>query len=553
MKIVKVFVGDVEKECPIGTTFLKIAEEFQEKYEHEIALVMENNKLQELHKTVTGDCHIDFVTTKESAGNKAYKRSATLLMLKSFYDVVDNDKLEKVRVLYHIDNGYYCTIKGDIELNKELLSKVKNRMMELVEKNLPIKKTTLNSSEAIERFRDYGMFDKERLFKYRLVSSVNVYSIDKFEDYYYGYMLPSTGYIKYFDLCLYDEGFILQFPDYDGGTEISEFQPPVKLFHVLKESTKWGDMMGIDTVAALNDKVANGTIEHYILVQEALFEKKIAQIAEEIAQHPNKKLIMIAGPSSSGKTTFSHRLSVQLIAHGLKPHPIPIDNYYLDREQIPLDEHGERDFECIEALDIEQFNKDMQALLAGEKIELPDFSFKTGKREYNGNFLQLGKEDILVIEGIHGLNDKLSYALPKERKFKIYISALTQLNIDEHNRIPTTEGRLIRRIVRDARTRGTSAKETLAMWPSVRRGEEKHIFPFQEQADIMINSALNYELAVLKLYADPLLFGIEPDEPEYNEAIRLLKFLDYFVSIPSESIAKNSIVREFIGGSCFKV
>ncbi|RDU24338.1 nucleoside kinase [Anaerosacchariphilus polymeriproducens] len=553
MEAVKVYVGEEEREYPTGTTFLKIAKEFQNKFQNEIALAMVDNKLQELHKTVQHECHISFVTTKESAGNKAYKRSATLLMLKSFYDVVDVSKLKKVRVLYHLDNGYYCKVTGDIKINEELLKKLKNRMKELVERDIPIHKKTLNSNEAIEKFGEYGMHDKERLFKYRLVSNVNIYSIEKFEDYYYGYMVPSTGYLKNFDLCLFDEGFVLQFPDQDGGTEISGFQPPKKLFQVLKESTKWGEMIGIDTVGALNDKVADGSIKNCILIQEALFEKKIAGIVEKIIQHPDKKLIMIAGPSSSGKTTFSHRLSIQLMAQGLKPHPIPIDNYYLDRDQIPLDEHGERDFECLEALDIERFNKDMLALLAGECVEIPQFSFETGKREMKGRCLQLGKDDILVIEGIHGLNDSLSYELPKESKFKIYISALTQLNIDEHNRIPTTDVRLIRRIVRDARTRGTSAKETLSMWKSVRRGEERHIFPFQEQADIMINSALIYELAVLKLYADPLLFGIEPDEQEYNEAIRLLKFLDYFVSIPSESIPQNSIVREFIGGSCFKV
>lgn len=262
---------------------------------------------------------------------------------------------------------------------------------------------------------------------------------------------------------------------------------------------------------------------------------------------------MIAGPSSSGKTTFSHRLSIQLMAHGMKPHPIAVDNYFVNRDKTPLDEFGEKNYECLEAIDVEQFNKDMLALLRGEKVELPVFNFKTGMREYRGDFLQLGKEDVLVIEGIHGLNDKLSYALPIENKFKIYISALTQLSIDEHNRIPTTDGRLIRRIVRDARTRGISAKETIARWPSVRRGEEENIFPFQEQADVMFNSALVYELACLKLYAEPLLFSIGKKEPEYVEAKRLLKFFDYFVAVPSEEVPHNSILREFVGGSCFDV
>ena len=288
-------------------------------------------------------------------------------------------------------------------------------------------------------------------------------------------------------------------------------------------------------------------------MQEAIQESGIARIAEQIVEAGNKKFVMIAGPSSSGKTTFSHRLSIQLAAHGMKPHPIAVDNYFVNREHTPLDEFGEKDYECLEAIDVEQFNKDMLALLNGERIELPVFNFKTGQREYKGDFLQLGKEDILVIEGIHGLNDKLSYALPKESKFKIYISALTQLNIDEHNRIPTTDGRLIRRIVRDARTRGTSAKDTIARWPSVRRGEEKNIFPYQEEADVMFNSALIYELAVLKPYAEAILFGIPKDAPEYIEAKRLLKFLDYFIGISSEDILKNSLMREFVGGSVFNV
>ena len=287
--------------------------------------------------------------------------------------------------------------------------------------------------------------------------------------------------------------------------------------------------------------------------REAMQEGRISEIAAQIAAAGNKKFVMIAGPSSSGKTTFSHRLSIQLAAHGMKPHPIAVDNYFVNREFTPVDEFGEKNFECLEAIDVKQFNQDMLDLLDGKRVELPVFNFKTGHREYKGDFLQLGKEDVLVIEGIHGLNDKLSYALPQESKFKIYISALTQLNIDEHNRIPTTDGRLIRRIVRDARTRGTSAKETIARWPSVRRGEEQNIFPFQEEADVMFNSALIYELACLKVYAEPLLFGIDKNEPEYAEAKRLLKFFDYFLPVPSEAVPHNSILREFIGGSCFNV
>lgn len=312
-------------------------------------------------------------------------------------------------------------------------------------------------------------------------------------------------------------------------------------------------MLDISTVGDLNERIVNGEINELILIQEALQEKKMGEMAEQILNNPSKRLVMIAGPSSSGKTTFSHRLSIQLSAHGLKPHPIAVDDYFVDRDKTPVDAEGKHNFECLEAIDVKQFNQDMNALLAGERVELPHYNFKTGKREYKGNYKQLGENDILVLEGIHCLNDQLSHSLPRDSKFKIYISALTQLNIDEHNRIPTTDGRLLRRMIRDARTRGTSAKGTISMWPSVRRGEEKYIFPFQEEADVMFNSALIYELAALKLYAEPLLFSIDPDEPEFLEAKRLLKFLDYFVGMPSESIPHNSILREFVGGSCFNV
>ena len=311
--------------------------------------------------------------------------------------------------------------------------------------------------------------------------------------------------------------------------------------------------MKIDTVGALNEQISQGNIKDIILVAEALQEKKIAEIATMIAESKDKKFIMIAGPSSSGKTSFSHRLSIQLKANGLNPHPIGVDDYFVNRDITPRDENGNYNFEVLEALDVEQFNKDMLDLLDGKTIKMPTYNFITGKREYKGNTLTLGKDDILVIEGIHGLNDKLSYALPKNSKFKIYISALTQLNIDEHNRISTTDGRLIRRMVRDARTRGISAEETIARWQSVRNGEESYIFPFQEEADVMFNSALIYELSVLKQFAEPLLFGIPSTSPEYVEAKRLLKFLDYFLGVNTEDIPNNSLVREFVGGSCFNV
>lgn len=311
--------------------------------------------------------------------------------------------------------------------------------------------------------------------------------------------------------------------------------------------------MGVDTVGDLNDKICKGEINDLILVQEAFQERRIGEIAKEIAERPGIKFIMIAGPSSSGKTTFSHRLSIQLRTYGLKPHPIALDDYFVDREKTPRDENGDYNFECLEALDVELFNRNMVDLLAGKEVHLPTFNFMTGKSEYKGNIKKLGPDDVLVLEGIHGLNDKMSYALPNESKYKIYISALTTLNIDDHNRIPTTDGRLLRRMVRDARTRGASAKRTIQMWPSVRKGEEENIFPFQEQADAFFNSASIYELAALKQYAEPLLYEIGEDEPEYHEAKRLLKFLDYFLGLGTDQLPNNSIVREFAGGSCFPV
>ncbi len=550
---VKVNVCGEVREYPYKTTYLEIAKEFVDKYEDDVVLALVNGRLRELHKTLKEECDIEFVTTSQDAGNKAYKRSTTLLMLKSVYDVLGHDNVERVKIHYSVSKGYYCTVDGDVIIDQEFIDKLKARMKELVEENIPIMKRSINTDDAIKLFKKYGMNDKEKLFKYRRPSKVNIYSLNDFEDYFYGFMAQSTGVLKYFDVFLYKEGFVLQLPTKKAPKEIPPFEPREKLFEVMKESGKWGKMLEIDTVGALNDKICDGQTAELCLVQEALQEKKIAEIAQMIINRENVKFVMIAGPSSSGKTTFSHRLSVQLRANGLKPHPIAVDDYFKNRVDSPRDENGNYNFECLEAIDVELFNKDMTALLKGEEVELPVYNFKTGCREYRGNFKKLGPDDVLVIEGIHGLNDALSYSLPKENKFKIYISALTQLNIDEHNRIPTTDGRLIRRMVRDARTRGTSAQNTIAMWHSVRKGEEQYIFPFQEEADVMFNSALIYELAVLKPYAESLLFGIDKECPEYLEAKRLLKFLDYFLTIGSDDIPNNSILREFVGGSCFNV
>lgn len=541
-----------KKQYPKGTTYEEIVSEYQPAYENQIALVAVDGKIRELFKKATKDGELKFFTLKDNIGGKSYIRTATMMLLKAVYDVAGPEYAQGCRVEFTVGNGYYINT-GDLKVTEELAGKLKARMKELAELKMPLLKKSVALEDAMALFREKGMQDKEKLFRYRRSSFVNIYEMEGYFDYYYGFMLPHAGYVKYFDLLTYADGLMLLLPDKKDPCNVGEMTERKLLFQTLKEAEKWGERVKITTVGDLNDQICNGSISDMILVQEAEQERKIGEIAKEIAKRGDVKFVMIAGPSSSGKTSFSHRLSIQLRTQGMKPHPIALDDYFVDREFTPRDENGDYNFECLEAIDVEQFNRDMCALLAGETVEMPTFNFKVGKREYKGNTLKLEEGDILVIEGIHGLNEKTSYALPSESKYRIYISALTSLNIDEHNRIPTTDVRLIRRMIRDARTRGSSAQRTIQMWPSVRRGEEENIFPFQEDADAMFNSALIYELAVLKQFAEPLLFGITKDQPEYYEAKRLLKFLEYFLGVSSENLPNNSICREFVGGSCFNV
>ena len=536
-----------------GVQYELIAEQYQNECTSQIALVEINGKIQELMKRVSRDCELKFITYENDIGHKTYVRSAIMLMMKAIKDVAGMEMAVNTKVEFTIGPGYYCAFRGGMKMDTATIEKVKDRMGELADMDLLVTKKAYPAEEAVALFKELGMKDKVSLFRYRRSSNINVYCLGDYYDYYYGYMLPSTGYIRCFDLFPYEEGMILLLPEKEEPEKLPTFVPKKKLFQTLMMTSDWNRDMGIDTVGDLNDQSCQGNISDMILVQEALQERRIGEIARDIARREGVKFVMIAGPSSSGKTSFSHRLSIQLRTYGLKPHPIGLDNYYLNHDKTPLDDEGKPDYECLEALDVEQFNTDMSRLLGGESVELPSFNFKTGKREYRGKITTLGPEDILVIEGIHGLNEKMSYSLPAESKFKIYISALTCLNVDEHNRIPTTDGRLLRRMVRDARTRGTSADKTIAMWPSVRRGEEKYIFPFQEDADAMFNSAMTYELAVIKQYAEPLLFNIRKGEPGYHEAKRLLKFLEYFLGVSSEELPTNSLCREFVGGSCFDV
>lgn len=551
--MIQVTVEGQLREYEEGSLLMDVAKEFQPQFEHDILLAFVNGKLRELHKKVKPDMDIHFLTGKDRPGIQTYRRSALFVMLKALYEIAGHEKIEKVCVDFSVGDGLFVEVKGDFPTSQEMVGKIKEKMWEYVEAKIPIMKRSVNTDEAVELFHRHGMYDKERLFRYRRSSRVNIYSMGGFEDYFYGYMVQNTSYIRYFDLIPYQHGFVLMLPSSMDPETVPQLRDRPKLFSVLREAGEWSEKLKVSNVGALNEMIAHGKMNELILIQEALQEKKMGDVAEVIASQPDKKFVMIAGPSSSGKTTFSHRLSIQLRAKGLIPHPIAVDNYFVNRVDSPRDEHGNYNYEVLECLDLKQFNQDMNDLLAGKTVELPRYNFVTGEREYKGDYLTLGQEDILVIEGIHCLNDKMSEGLPKDSKFKIYISALTQLNIDEHNRVPTTDGRLLRRMVRDARTRGSSARDTIRMWPSVRKGEEENIFPYQESADVMFNSALVYELAVLKQYAEPLLFGIPRDCEEYLEAKRLLKFLDYFLGVSSEDIPKNSILREFIGGSCFKV
>lgn len=550
--MIKATVNQSIYEVKEGTTLSDLAKQVQLPQEPIILLAYMDGKLRELFTPMTKDCHVRFVTLKEQAGYMAYKRTATLMFLKACEDLLGTGATTKIALDYSIGNSIFCDFLEDRVIDEAFARSIQNRMEELAKANLPITKRSLDTDQAAKYFDRIGFKGKKELFQFRRESKMNIYSLDGYDNYFYGYMAPSTGYISAFLVSAYQHGVVLQIPKRKQTEEIVPFTPQPKLFHVMQRSREWTKTMGVDTVGALNDEITHGNINHLILLQEGLQEKLLADIADEIVSK-NKRIILIAGPSSSGKTTFSHRLSIQLQIAGLTPHPVSMDDYFLDRELSPRDENGNYNFETIASLDVDLLTKHINQLLDGEEIDVPSYNFITGKREYHGHKLKIGEKDVLVMEGIHGLNGTLTNEIPEDAKYRIYVSALNQINLDEHNRIPSSDGRLLRRIVRDAMTRGNDARETISRWDSVRKGEEDNIFPYQEEADVMFNSAQIYEIAVLKQYAEPLLFAVPRDCPEYQEAKRLLKFLEYFLNIPSEAIPKTSLLREFIGGSCFEV
>jgi len=504
----------------------------------------------ELHREIDRDCEIEFLDVTSDNGYRVYQRTAVFVMIKAAREVLG--KGIRVVVEHSINKNYYCEIMEDnFKLTPEILLQVKEKMDEIVKSDLEIVKESFLLEDGINVARKMHLHDKVQLLGYRTSSSVNFYRLGWFYDYFYGPMATRAGILTKFDLMMQDDGFILRFPNQKDPSQLSELISVTKLTQVFRESNNWARILNVDTVGALNDKICQGESGEIIRVTEALHEKSVAKMADDI-HNLGRNIVLIAGPSSSGKTTFAQRLSVQLRVNGLQPHVISLDDYYVDRDKTPLDKFGVPNFESLYSIDVPKFNEDLAELLTGGTVHLPKYNFLTGKREYKGHYLQLSESSVLVIEGIHGLNPELSRKIPDDAKFKIFISALTQLNMDDHNRIPAADTRMIRRIVRDSQFRGFDARRTLELWPAVVRGESENIFPFQDEADVIFNSALIYELCVLKPYVMPQLFAIESGAPEYMEARRLLKFLDSFMVIVEKEVPNNSLLREFIGGGCFR-
>jgi len=544
----KIKLYEDQVELNQGTSLEDLAKSVQKEDAPLIVAAMVNNDLKELFHEINEGDYIEWVSLKDSDGIRIYQRTLIFLFIKATMEL---HRDLHVNVRHSLSKGVFCDFDYHRTLSEDDIQRIKDSMDKMIENKETIVKESVSLDEAKRIFEDLNFHSKAKLLKYRDHDYINIYSCGWLKNYFYGYMMPDMGYIKDYDIMAYDNGIILRHPTAFSPMAVPAFEEHKQLAKIFKESEEWGEIIHVNKVHGLNEKIEAGDYKELMILGEALHEKKVASIADAISTK-NKKIILIAGPSSSGKTTFANRLRIQLMVNGLKPITLSTDNYFVNRVDTPRDEHGELDFETIDSVDVKQFNKDLSALLRGERVELPVYNFVKGEREYNGDFLQVHEKQPIIIEGIHGLNEKLTSEIDGSYKFKIYISALTQLNIDDHNRIPTTDSRLIRRIVRDSKFRGHDALKTLQMWASVRRGEEKNIFPFQEEADMMFNSALSFELAVLKKHAEPLLEAVPEDCKEYKEAKRLLKFLSYFESIEEDDLVPvTSILKEFIGGSYF--
>ena len=540
-----------EKKYPFGTTLKDIIEDQNIDTKYPILGAEVNHKLKELDYLIYKPKTVNFINYLHPDGRRMYLRSLSLVLFKAVVDLFPNDKL---KIEHAVSNGLYCEIESKLNNSNtpNLAEKLKSRMQEIIAEDIPFEREELETKTALRIFEEFGLEDKCTLMQTRKQFYSSVYRLKDVVNYFYGYLVPSTGYLKTFDLVNYYDGMLLVLPEKKNPNKLVTISKQDKLFDIFREFKNWVEIIGVPNVGQLNLATEKKDINTIIKVSEALQEKKLASIADMINAKSNVKVVFISGPSSSGKTTFAKRLSVQLRVIGYKPIVMSMDNYFLDRKFTPLDENGEYDFESPQALNIKLFNQNMLDLFAGKEIQLPQFSFTNGESYFDGTTLKMEDNSIIIVEGIHGLNPLISKSIPNKHKFKIYVSALTPLNIDSSNRIPTTDNRLIRRMVRDSLYRSYSALETLQRWPSVRKGEELHIFPFQEEADVMFNTALLYELGVLKKWAEPILKEVPPIVPEYSEAKRLLKFLSYITPIKDDEIPGNSILREFIEGSLFK-
>lgn len=542
-------IGHEEVEVEEGITLEKLAKRFQTPEKPKIVAAIVNNKLRELTNTLAEDSTIEFVDLSSLDGVRIYQRGLTYLLIRSAKELFENIE---INLLHSLSKGLFFEVDYKRSLNKRDIIKIKEEMQRIIEKGEVFEKIKVSKEEARKHFIKFKMPSKTQILDYREYDYINLYKSGWMKNYFYGYMVPSTDYLEVFDLMLYDQGIILRHPTPFSPKEVPAFVESPNLAKIFREYEDWASIMNCSYVANLNNKIENNEYQELINISESLQEKKISEIADMITKE-KKRIILIAGPSSSGKTTFSKRLQIHLKVNGIHPITLSTDNYFVSREETPRDENGDYNFETIDAIDLELFNRNLNDLLEGVEVELPRFNFKKGCKEYKGDYLKITEDQPIIIEGIHGLNPRLTYDIFEKDKFKIYISALTQLNIDRHNRIPTTDARLIRRMVRDNNFRGYDAKTTIELWNSVRKGEEEYIFPFQEDADIMFNSALIYELSILKKHVQPLLQTIEKDHPAYLEAVRLLKVLQYFKSIDDDSsIPNTSILKEFIGGSIFK-
>ena len=545
---IKVSINGVSVVVDEKICFGKLLPKECKEQEVPIVLAKQNNKYYELSAQVKEEGEIEFIDITEKIGMDTYKRTAQFIFIKAALDIF---KGAKITIEHSINKGIYGEIHKGSPLTSEEVKLVKKRMDEIVEDDIEIEKKSVEKILAQQVFEIYNMDDKLRLLKYVKSDKLKLYKIEDRYDYFYGSMAYSTGALKNFDLLFYDKGFIIRLPRTKTPTELPVFKEQKQLYGVFKETASWLDILGVSDVGALNETQNTGDIGEIIRVSEALHEKKIALIADKFCAKKEAKIILVAGPSSSGKTTFTKRLSVQLKVNGLKPVMISLDDYFVSRDKTPIDEDGKPDYECLEALDLKLFNENLSDLLKGKEVEIPSFNFRTGQREWVGNKISLDGDKMLIVEGIHGLNNRLTSEIEDKYKFKVYISALTQLNLDNHNKISTTDVRKVRRIVRDSLSRGYDAEKTLSMWPSIKRGEEKNIFIFQEEADVMFNSTLVYELSVLKSLALKELSKVGEESEVYYEAKRLKTFLSFFEDIDFDMVPSNSLLREFIGGSCF--